>query len=114
MGDLLVGLADAVTGDSPEDVAMDGGNTPPAPKNMQGKKAVIEPSARTTRSKSTRQPLDSTTRVTKSKGKEVMDLYYTACLYVHVMFDTRDISSDCVSIADGASSFMMRATFQAD
>ena len=30
------------------------------------------------------------------------------------MFDTRDISSDCVSIADGASSFMMEATFQAD
>ncbi|KAG1727892.1 hypothetical protein EDB19DRAFT_1914008 [Suillus lakei] len=48
MGDLLAGLADAVTGDSPEDVAMDGGNTSPAPKNMQGKKMVIEPSVRTT------------------------------------------------------------------
>ncbi len=70
MGNLLVGLADAVTGDSLEDVAMDRGNTPPAPKNMQGKKAVIEPSARTTRSKSTRQPLDSTTRVTRARGKK--------------------------------------------
>ncbi|KAG1737443.1 hypothetical protein EDB19DRAFT_1986555 [Suillus lakei] len=49
MGDLLVGLTDAVTGDSLEDVAVEGGNTSPAPKNMWGKKAVIEPSARTTR-----------------------------------------------------------------
>ncbi|KAG1723333.1 hypothetical protein EDB19DRAFT_1916156 [Suillus lakei] len=48
MGDLLVGLTDAVTGDSQEDVAMEGGNTSPAPKNMQGKKGVIEPLARTT------------------------------------------------------------------
>ncbi|KAG1720215.1 hypothetical protein EDB19DRAFT_1965612 [Suillus lakei] len=64
MGNLLAGLADAVTRDSLEDVAMDGGNTSPAPKNMRGKKAVIEPSARTTR--------------------------------------------------NGASSFMMEATFQAD
>ncbi|KAG1732701.1 hypothetical protein EDB19DRAFT_1831194 [Suillus lakei] len=81
MGDLLVGLTDAVTRDSPEDVAMEGGNMLLAPKNMQGKKVVIEPLARTTQ---------------------------------NGMFDTWDISSDGVPITDGALSFMMEATFQAD
>jgi hypothetical protein len=31
---------------------------------------VIEPSARTTRSKSTQQPLDTTPRVTRARGKK--------------------------------------------
>jgi hypothetical protein len=70
MGDLLAGLTDGVPGNVEEDVAMEGGNTLLALKNMRGKKAGIEPSARTTRSKSTQQPLDNTPRVTRARGKK--------------------------------------------
>ncbi|KAG1770777.1 hypothetical protein EV702DRAFT_1202248 [Suillus placidus] len=57
-------------GNVEEDVAMEGENTSPALKNMQGKKAVIVPSARTTRSKSKQQPSDSTPQVTRARGKK--------------------------------------------
>jgi len=40
------------------------------PKPRPVKRAVIEPSARTTRSKSTQQPLDTTPRVTRARGKK--------------------------------------------
>ncbi|KAG1803034.1 uncharacterized protein BJ212DRAFT_1487256 [Suillus subaureus] len=70
MGDLLAGLTDRVTGNVEEDVGMEGGHTSPVPKNMWGKKPVIEPSARTTRSKSTQQPSDNTSQVTRARGKK--------------------------------------------
>ncbi|KAG2141229.1 hypothetical protein DEU56DRAFT_754948 [Suillus clintonianus] len=49
MGDLLAGLTERVTGNVQEDGATKGINRSPAPKNMRGKKAVIEPLVRTTR-----------------------------------------------------------------
>ncbi|KAG1817572.1 uncharacterized protein BJ212DRAFT_1299116 [Suillus subaureus] len=70
MGDLLAGLTDRVTGNVGEDVAMEGGHMSLAPKNMWGKKAAIEPLARTTWSKSTQQPSDNTPQVTRARGKK--------------------------------------------
>ncbi|KAG2155979.1 uncharacterized protein EDB93DRAFT_1247624 [Suillus bovinus] len=70
MGNLLAGLTNSNTGDVDDDVAMEGRKTSPAPKRMQGKTAVIEPSARTTRSKSTPKPLDSTPQVTRARGRK--------------------------------------------
>lgn len=68
MGDLLAGLTAEATGDGTGDVDMDGTHTSPAPKRKRGKKAVVEPSARTTRSKS-QMPVDSTPRVTRARGR---------------------------------------------
>ncbi|KAG1800137.1 uncharacterized protein BJ212DRAFT_1488022 [Suillus subaureus] len=70
MGNLLAGLTDGVTSNVEEDVGMEGGHMSLVPKNMQGKKVVIEPSARTTRSKSTQQPSDNTPQVTRARGKK--------------------------------------------
>ncbi|KAG2137903.1 uncharacterized protein EDB93DRAFT_1301832 [Suillus bovinus] len=49
MGDLLAGLTNGNIGEVDDDVAMEGRKTSPAPKRMWGKRAVIEPLARTTR-----------------------------------------------------------------
>ncbi|KAG2146455.1 uncharacterized protein EDB93DRAFT_1104434 [Suillus bovinus] len=70
MGDLLAGLTNGNMGEVDDDVAMEGRKTSPAPKRMRGKKAVIEPLARTTRSKSTPKPLGSTPRVTRARGRK--------------------------------------------
>ncbi|KAG1723662.1 uncharacterized protein EDB91DRAFT_1087734 [Suillus paluster] len=70
MGDLLAGLTERVTSNVQEDGATEGVNRSPALKNMWGKKAVIEPSARTTWSKSTQKPLDTSPRVTRARGKK--------------------------------------------
>ncbi|KAG2130276.1 hypothetical protein DEU56DRAFT_914907 [Suillus clintonianus] len=70
MGDLLAGLTEGVTNNVQEDGAIHGVNRSLAPKNMRGNKAVIEPSARTTRSKSTHKPLDTSPRVTRARGKK--------------------------------------------
>ncbi|KAG2139099.1 uncharacterized protein EDB93DRAFT_1298964 [Suillus bovinus] len=51
MGDLLAGLTNGNIGEVDNDVAMEGRKTLPALKMMRGKKAVIEPSARTTQSR---------------------------------------------------------------
>ena len=69
MGDLLAGLTEEGTGVVEDDVARKDGNTSPAPKSRRGKKAAIEPSARTTRSKS-QKPMDSTPRVTRASGNK--------------------------------------------
>lgn len=70
MGDLLAGMTEGVTGNVQEDGGTEGVDRPPVPKNIRGKKGVIEPSARTTRSKSTHQPLDTSPRVTRARGKK--------------------------------------------
>ncbi|KAG1722501.1 uncharacterized protein EDB91DRAFT_1256037 [Suillus paluster] len=70
MGNLPAGLTERVTGNVQEDGAIEGVNRSPALKNMRGKKAVIESSARTTQSKSTQQPLDTSPRVTRARGKK--------------------------------------------
>jgi hypothetical protein len=72
MGDLLAGLTAEPTGDGTEEVEVEmemaRGKTSPAPKRKRGKKAVVEPSARTMRSKS-QMPVDSTPRVTRARGR---------------------------------------------
>ncbi|KAG1808415.1 uncharacterized protein BJ212DRAFT_1485053 [Suillus subaureus] len=70
MGNLLAGMSDRVTSNVEEDAGMEGGHTSPVPKNMQGKKQAIEPSVRTTWSKSTQQPSDNTSQVTRARGKK--------------------------------------------
>lgn len=67
MGNLLAGLTTDMTGDVNEDVKMYERDTSLAPKRRQGMKAVVEPSARTTRSKS-QMTVDSTPRVTRVWG----------------------------------------------
>jgi hypothetical protein len=69
MGDLLAGLTEEGTGIVEDDAARKDGNTSPAPKSRQGKKAAIEPSARTTQSKS-QKPMDSTPQVTRASGNK--------------------------------------------
>jgi hypothetical protein len=59
MGDLLAGITEEV----------EERNASPEPRSIQGKKAVIEPSARTTRSKS-QKPVESTLRVTRARGRK--------------------------------------------
>jgi hypothetical protein len=69
MGNLLAGLTGGDTGGVDDDVAMEGRNMLPALKSNRGKKDVIEAPARTTQSKSTQKPSDSTTRVTRARGR---------------------------------------------
>ena len=69
MGDLLASLTDRDTSTAEEDGSVEGRNNSPAPKRIQGKKAVIEPSERTTRSKSTQKALHSTPRETRARGR---------------------------------------------
>ncbi|KAG1858497.1 hypothetical protein F4604DRAFT_1684908 [Suillus subluteus] len=68
MGDRLAGLTDEATSEVNEDVEMEKRNTSPAAKRRRGKKAVVEPSTRTTRSKS-QMPVENTLGVTRARGQ---------------------------------------------
>ncbi|KAG1843887.1 hypothetical protein F4604DRAFT_1689296 [Suillus subluteus] len=68
MGDRLAGLTDEATSEVNEDVEMEKRNTSPAAKRRRGKKAVVEPSARTTRSKS-QMPVENTLGATRARGR---------------------------------------------
>jgi hypothetical protein len=67
MGNLLAGLTEEATGEVKDDVDMEESIMPPAPKRRRGKKATVEPLARTTCSK-LQMPVDSTPRVTRAWG----------------------------------------------
>jgi hypothetical protein len=66
MGDLLARLTEEATSEA-NNVKMEESIKPPAPKRRRGEKALVEPSVRTTRSKS-QMPVDSTPRVTRAWG----------------------------------------------
>ncbi|KAG1885135.1 hypothetical protein F4604DRAFT_1676534 [Suillus subluteus] len=68
MGDRLAGLTDEATSEVNEDVEMEKRNTSPAAKRRRGKKAVVEPSTRTTRSKS-QMPVENTLGATRARGR---------------------------------------------
>ncbi|KAG1877182.1 hypothetical protein F4604DRAFT_1924241 [Suillus subluteus] len=68
MGDRLAGLTDDATSKVNEDVEMEKRNTSPAAKRRWGKKAVVEPSTRTTRSKS-QMPVENTLGATRAWGR---------------------------------------------
>ncbi|KAG1867659.1 hypothetical protein F4604DRAFT_1927444 [Suillus subluteus] len=68
MGDRLAGLTDDATSEVNEDVEMEKRNTSPAAKRRRGKKAVVEPSTRTTRSKS-QMPVENTLGATRARGQ---------------------------------------------
>ncbi|KAG1849780.1 hypothetical protein F4604DRAFT_1934813 [Suillus subluteus] len=68
MGDRLAGLTDEATSEVNEDVEMEKRNMSPASKRRRGKKAVVEPSARTTRSKS-QMPVENTLGATRARGR---------------------------------------------
>ncbi|KAG1837548.1 hypothetical protein F4604DRAFT_1692194 [Suillus subluteus] len=68
MGDRLAGLTDDATSEVNEDVEMEKRNTSPAAKRRRGKKAVVEPSTRTTRSKS-QMPVENTLGATRARGR---------------------------------------------
>ncbi|KAG1866775.1 hypothetical protein F4604DRAFT_1682836 [Suillus subluteus] len=67
MGDRLAGLTDEATSEVNEDVEMEKRNTSPAAKRRRGKKAVVEPSTRTTRSKS-QMPVENILGATRARG----------------------------------------------
>ncbi|KAG1834368.1 hypothetical protein F4604DRAFT_1694084 [Suillus subluteus] len=69
MGDRLAGLTDEATSEVNEDVEMEKRNTSPAAKRRRGKKAVVEPSTRTTRSKS-QMPVENTLGATRARGRK--------------------------------------------
>ncbi|KAG1836918.1 hypothetical protein F4604DRAFT_1692578 [Suillus subluteus] len=68
MGNRLAGLTDEATSEVNEDVEMEKRNTSPAAKRRRGKKAVVEPSTRTTRSKS-QMPVENTLGATRARGR---------------------------------------------
>ncbi|KAG1767877.1 hypothetical protein EV702DRAFT_1203535 [Suillus placidus] len=68
MGDLLDGLTEEATGKVKDDVEVEDRMTVPEAKRRWGKKAVVEPSVRTTQSKS-QMPADGTLRVTRARGR---------------------------------------------
>ncbi|KAG1886696.1 hypothetical protein F4604DRAFT_1675564 [Suillus subluteus] len=68
MGDRLAGLTDDATSEVNEDVEMEKRNTSLAAKRRRGKKAVVEPSTRTTRSKS-QMPVENTLGATRARGR---------------------------------------------
>ena len=68
MGDLLDGLTEEATGEVKDDVEVEDRMMAPEGKRRRGKKAMVEPSARTTRSK-LQMPVDSTFRVTRAWGR---------------------------------------------
>ncbi|KAG1848650.1 hypothetical protein F4604DRAFT_1935211 [Suillus subluteus] len=61
-------LTDEATSEVNEDVEMEKRNTSPAAKRRRGKKAVVEPSTRTTRSKS-QMPVENTLGATRARGR---------------------------------------------
>jgi hypothetical protein len=67
MGDLLAGLTEEATGKA-NNVEMEESIKPLAPKRRRGEKALVEPSVRTTQSKS-QMPVDSTPRVTRARRR---------------------------------------------